>query len=55
VRSVRRLEQRLAEAAVLGLEIAVIPDEGDIRVPPGLEVRRAAGVRQALEILGIAR
>lgn len=55
VRQVRRLDRRLAEAAALGLERAVIPAQGEVRVPRHLNVLRVRSVREALDGLGIGR
>ena len=52
VRRVVRTEARLAEAAAVGMEAAVIPESFRGTVPRGLRCHRVANLRQALALLG---
>jgi len=52
VRRVRRLQQRLSEAAALGLTTAVVPASGSRpATPPGLRCRPVTHVTEALRLL----
>jgi DNA repair protein RadA/Sms len=50
VRRVRRLEQRLQEAATLGLDLAVMPSAQLRAVPDGMRVHRATSLADALRL-----
>lgn len=51
VRRVRRGEQRLQEAATLGLGTAVVPAGHSGAVPAGIRVHRVATIRDAIQLL----
>jgi DNA repair protein RadA/Sms len=55
LRVVGQLSDRLAEAAKLGFEKAVIPKAGlkGLRTPPGLKVSAVATLAEALEAGGL--
>ncbi len=50
IRRVPLLQQRLAEARRLGFTRAIVPQGSDDVAPAGLEVTRAASLREALEV-----
>ena len=52
VRRVSRMEARLAEAVVVGMEAVVVPESYRGAVPGGLRCHRVAHVGQALALLG---
>lgn len=52
VRRVRRLDARLAEAAALGLDGAIIPSGHDGPTPEGLHCRRVGSLVEAIGLLG---
>ena len=52
VRAVRRVEQRLAEAAALGVPAAIVPLHGGGTVPEGMRCHRVGTLREALRPLG---
>jgi len=48
---VRRGEQRLQEAATLGLASAIVPAGHSGTVPAGMRVHRVATIRDAIRLL----
>lgn len=51
IRRVRRGEQRLQEAATLGLRTAIIPAGHSGATPPGMRIHRVATLRDAVRLL----
>jgi DNA repair protein RadA/Sms len=52
LRQVQRTDRRLAEAARLGFEAAIVPRSAP-EPPPGIHVVRVPTVRQALDVAGV--
>jgi len=49
VRPVRSLGQRIAEAARLGFEEAIVPVDGDVTAPTGMRLTRVASIVEAVK------